>query len=1294
MPQPGRAGDRRADEGGAEERWAGFIRFFVDNKLVVLLLAGMLILAGLAFAPFRWDLGDLPRDPVPVDALPDISENQQIVFTKWPGRSPRDVEDQVTYPLTTALLGLPGVRSVRSSSVLGFSSIYVIFEDDVEFYWSRSRVLEKLASLPAGTLPEGVAPALGPDATALGQVFWYTLEAVDAEGEVVPAAFGLDELRSIQDWSVRYSLQAVAGVSEVASIGGFVREYQVDVDPEAMLAYDVTIGQIAGAVRGANLDVGARTIEINRAEYLIRGLGFIEALEDLEKVVITSRMHTPVRVKDVAKVSFGPALRRGALDVGGAEAVGGVVTVRYGDNPLAVIDRLKAQIDEISPGLPERTMADGTVAKVRLVPFYDRTKLILETLETLSLALIQQVLITVVIVLLIMRHLRSSLLVSGLLPLGVLGTFVLMKIAGVGANVMALAGIAIAIGTMVDMGIVFSENIVRHLDEAPAGTRRVDSVCRGAGEVAPAVLTSLLTTLLGFLPIFGLTGAEGKLFTPLAYTKTFALIAAFLIAVVVLPPVAHAILRGRGRSDDARVDALPWWRRVTLRHAAFDLVLLAVGVGLLATGLRLGGAVVAGVAAIRLATPLLPSRARSVGALLANTITVIALTVWLTDYWMPLGLDRSLAMNLGFVVAMVAALLGAFGLFQVSYRPLLRWCLGHKAVFLGANLLFVGLGLSAWLGVQTTLSWLPGPLRDTRAVASLEADMPGLTSDFMPPFDEGTFLFMPSTTPHASIGQSLDILQSVDAAIASIPEVEEVVGKLGRAETPLDPAPVMMFETVVNYRPEYREDAAGEVLRYRYDEATGEHVRDGEGELIADEDGRPFRQWRDHIRSADDIWREITAAGEHPGLTGAPKLMPIKTRVVMLQTGMRSSVGMKIKGPDLATIEAFGLEVEALLRGMPEAEASTVLADRIVGKPYLELAIDRDAISHYGLTIADVQDVIQIAIGGRTLTRTVEGRERYPVRVRYMREERDEVEALERALVPGVGGEQIPLGQLVELRYVRGPQMIRSEDTFLNGYVTWDPAAGIGEVESVEAARALLIDKIASGELVVPAGVSYRFAGTFENQQRSQARLMILMPLALAVIFMLLYLQFRRVGTALMVFSGMALAASGGFLLIWLYGQPSFLAITPFGIDLRELFQVGETRMTVAVWVGFVALFGVSTDNGVIVATYLTQSFRGAKARTVAEIRARVVEAGQRRLRPCLMTTATTLLALLPVVTSRGRGADLMMPMALPTVGGIALTLVTLLTVPVLFSAARELELWRGGSTPDRDELGDDDGGA
>ncbi len=827
---------------------------------------------------------------------------------------------------------------------------------------------------------------------------------------------------------------------------------------------------------------------------------------------------------------------------------------------------------------------------------------------------------------------------------------------------------------MVDMGIVFTENIVHHLDEAPPGTSRLTAVCRGAGEVAAAVLTSILTTILGFLPIFGLTGAEGKLFSPLAYTKTFALVAAFFLAVIVLPPIAHLILRARREGGK---DEVAWWRRLLRRDVAFDLALFAGGVAVLVSGLRTAGWLVIAIATLRLVAPILPARARVLAPLLANIITIVAITLALTDYWMPLGPGRTLRTNLGFVVFMIVTLMGGFSIFQLLYRPLLRWCLSHKLLFLSANVAFVVFGLSVWLGASRTLGWMSDPGARHPAVAELERAMPGLESDFMPPFDEGSFLFMPTTTPHASIGQSLDILQAVDAAIAEIPEVIDVVGKLGRAESPLDPAPIMMFETVINYRPEYKRDEQGRIGRFRFNEAQRDFARDEHGDLVPDEEGRPFRQWRDHILSTDDIWDEITRAAEHPGLTGAPKLMPIKTRIVMLQSGMRSAVGMKIKGPDLDTIERFGLEVEALLKTMPEIETNTVLADRIVGKPYLELDIDREAISRYGLTIEDVQNVIQIAIGGRMLTRTVEGRERYPVRVRYMREERDDVESLRRVLVPGRGGEQIPLEQLVAIRYVRGPQMIRSEDTFLNGYVTWDPADNVGEVESVEAVQRQLNKKIEAGELLVPAGVSYRFAGTYESQQRSQARLLILVPIALAVIFMLLYLQFRRTGTALMVFSGMALAAAGGFILIWLYGKPWFMDVAPYNIDARTLFQVGETRMTVAVWVGFLALFGVATDNGVIVATYLTQSFRDAKDLTVAEIRERVIEAGHRRVRPCLMTTATTLLALLPVVTSPGRGSDLMVPMALPTVGGVSLTLVTLLTVPVLFSLAREFEIWK-----------------
>jgi Cu(I)/Ag(I) efflux system membrane protein CusA/SilA len=1250
-----------------EERWASFIGFFVGNKLVVLVATVLLVIAGLAFAPFRWDLGGLPRDPVPVDALPDISENQQIVFTNWPGRSPRDVEDQVTYPLTSALLGIPGVRSIRSTSVFGFSSIYVIFEDEVDFYWSRSRVLEKLASLPSGTLPNDVAPALGPDATALGQVYWYTLEAHDENGDVVPGAFSLDELRSIQDWTVRYGLQAVNGVSEVASVGGFVREYQVDVDPEAMLAANVTIGQVAGAVRSANLDVGARTVEINRAEYVVRGIGFVKSAEDLEEVVIATRDHTPIRIKDVAKVGFGPALRRGVLDKAGAEAVGGVVVVRFGDNPLEVIERVRGKIAELSPGLPRRTMEDGTVAQVQVVPFYDRTQLIHETLDTLTEALLQEILITIVVVLLLLRRLRSSLLVALVLPLGVLGAFVLMRSLGVDANIMALGGIAIAIGTMVDMGIVFTESIVVELDEAPKGENRRLAVQRGAGLVAGAVLTSILADLLGFIPIFGLTGAEYKLFTPLAYTKIFALVTAFVLGVVLIPTLAHLLLH---KQDDEL--ATPTWRRILNQETAFDWAIASVGLVLLFTGAVIAGLVTCVIAGLRLTSPLVAARARPWLSAAANALTLSAVVIALTGYWMPLGAGRSFLGNLGFVSLAIAGVLGGFWLFQRSYNHLLGWCLRNKVPFLVGNVAFVLFGVTVWLGAPAV--WGIDEHADGLS-GRIAHEMPGLKSDFMPPFDEGSFLYMPSTTPHASIGQSTDLLQTIDARIATIPEVTNVVGKIGRAESPLDPAPISMVETVVNYQSEYKRDERGEIGRYRYDTSTEAFVRDEHGELIPDEDGRAFRQWRDHIRSPDDIWAEIVRMGEHPGLTGAPKLMPIKTRIVMLQTGMRSAVGMKIKGPDLETVEGFGLEVEALLKTLPQLETNTVLADRIVGKPYLEIAIDREAIARHGLSILDVQNVIQIAIGGRVLTQTVEGRERYPVRVRYMREERDTVEALQRILVASPGGEQIPLQQLAEIRYVRGPQMIRSEDTFLNGYVTWDPADGIGEVESVEAVEELLDQKVASGELTIPPGVSYRFAGTYENQVRSQERLLILVPITLVIIFLALYLQLRSASTALMVFWGMALSIAGAFILLWLYGKPWFLDAAPFDVDLRALLSVGETKMTVAVWVGFLALFGVATDNGVIVASYLTQMFRSDKPTSKTGVRERVIKAGTRRVRPCLMTTATTLLALLPIATSPGRGADLMVPMALPTIGGVGLTLLTLLTVPVLYSLVRELEL-------------------
>ncbi len=1224
-------------------RWESFLGFFIQNKLVVFMLVGLLIGAGLAVSPFDSDLGDYPRARVPVDAIPDIGENQQIVFTKWPGRSPQDIEDQLTYPLTTALLGIPGVRTVRSSSLLGFSSILVIFEEDIEFYWSRSRILEKLSSLAPGTVPEGVSPALGPDATALGQIYWYTLEGRDPDGNLV-GGWDLQELRSIQDWTIRYALQGVSGVSDVASIGGFVKEYQIDVDPESLLAYDISLEQVARAVRESNLDVGARTLEINRAEYLVRSLGFIENARDLEQTVIVTREHTPIRISDVARVTLGPAQRRGALDDAGAEAVGGVVVARYGSNPMEVITNLKKKIEAIGPGLPQRTLEDGTISQVTIRPFYDRRVLIDETLDTLSTALLQQILVTIIVVLVMLRNLRSSLLVSSVLPLAVLGAFLAMKWSHVDANIMALAGIAIAIGTMVDMSIVFTENIVEHLRLAQPEDDRAKVVAHAAAEVAPAVLTSVLTTVVSFLPVFALTAAEGKLFTPLAFTKSFAMVAALILSMIVLPALAHILI-----TPDEKVKASGIGQIVQMFAARWrDSIIVGLGLIMLKWTL-IGGLFVVVLGLFRIVQDLLPTNLKKYVSWTENTIAIVTVIILLTADWMPLGVERSGVTNLLFVSMTIIGLLGIFMVFDRIYKPVLRWSLKNKAKALLMPALVVLFGFTTWLGFDRVFDFLPDSVRTSKPVSNMAHAMPGFGSEFMPPFDEGSFLYMPTTMPHASIGQSLEALQEMDAAIAAIPEVDRAVGKLGRAETPLDPAPVSMFETVVNYKSEYG----------------------------FDDKGNRVRQWREHIRSPNDIWNEITKAAQAPGLTSAPMLMPINTRIIMLQSGMRAPMGIKVKGPDLETIEAFGLLLERHLKKVPWIRPETVFADRVVGKPYLEIDIDREAIGRYGLSIRKVQNVIQVALGGRMLTRTVEGRERYPVRVRYMREDRDSMEALARIFVPTPTGEQIPLEQLAEFRYVKGPQVIKSEDTFLTSYVLFDKIADAAEVEVVEQADKYLKDLVKKGEIKVPAGVQYEFAGAYKNQKRSEDTLRILVPLAMIIVFLILYMQFRKVSTALIIFSGVAICIAGGFSLIWLYGRPWFLDFNLFGVEMRDLFQVGTINLSVAVWIGFIALLGIATDAGVVMATYLSQRFRANPPTTIEEVHERAMEAGSRRVRPCLMTTATTALALLPVVSSQGRGADVMVPMAIPSIGGMGTILLTLFTVPLLYAWVEEFRLSR-----------------
>ncbi len=995
------------------------IRFSLENKLVVLILLLALVLWGVMVAPFDWQIDILPRDPVPVDAIPDIGENQQIVFTKWAGRSPRDIEDQVTYPLTVSLLGIPGVKTIRSYSYFGFSSVYVIFEDDIEFYWSRSRVLEKLASLPPGTMPEGASPTLGPDATALGQVFWYTLEGYGSDGKP-SGGWDLDELRSVQDWTVRYALMSADGVAEVASIGGFVREYQIDVDPDAMFAYGIGLGQIYDAVRMSNVDTGARTIEINRVEYVIRGLGLIKNVGDLEKTVVVERGGVPVLVGDIATVAVGPAARRGALDKGGAEAVGGVVVVRYGENPLAAIKNVKAKIAEIAPGLPKKTLPDGTVSQVRIVPFYDRTGLIYETLGTLNTALVDEILVTIIVVLIMVMSLRAALLISGLLPLTVLAVFIAMKSFGVDANIVALSGIAIAIGTIVDMGIVITENIMRHLSEADPDEPRLEVIYRAASEVGSAVLTAIATTVISFLPVFTMTAAEGKLFKPLAWTKTFALAASVLVALVMIPPAAHMILRkGRKREGRARY------------YLAAGLI--AAAIFLAAVGLKLAATTHFAIAAWMLLGHFLPGDIRARISRNAIYITAAVVAVLLAGHWRPLGYERHFILNLFFVAALIGGLLTLFKLFYRVYEPALRWCLSHRMVFLSLAVAIVLAGGFVWRGFDSFAGFLPRAVRSTAPYTTLSHAFPGLGKEFMPSLDEGSFLYMPTTMPHASIGEALDMLRKQDMAFTAIPEVSSVVGKIGRADTPLDPAPVSMVETVINYKTEYIVDASGHVMRFKYDKKKKQFLRDDAGNLIPDRRGKPYRNWRDHIRTADDIWDEIVKAGAITGTTSAPKLQPIETRIVMLQSGMRAPMGIKVRGPDLDTIEKVGLEIERLLKQVPQVEPAAVLADRIVGKPYLEIVIDREKIARYGLHMRTVQDVIEVAIGGKRVTTTVEGRERYPVRIRYPRELRGDIDAIGRVLVPAPGGAQVPLAELSEVRFIRGPMVVKSEDTFPTG---------------------------------------------------------------------------------------------------------------------------------------------------------------------------------------------------------------------------------------------------------------------
>lgn len=1204
-----------------------FVKFFLDNKVVVWIILLLFITWGLVTSPFDTNIG-IPTDPVTVDAIPDIGENQQIVYTEWAGRSPQDVEDQITYPLTSTLLGIPGVKSVRSNSMFGFSSIYLIFEDDVDFYWSRSRILEKLNSLPSNLLPEEVQPALGPDATALGQIYWYTLEGRDKDGNPT-GGWDLQELRTIQDFYVKNALQSSGGVSEVASIGGFVKEYQIDVDPEKMKGFGIDLSQVMKAAKESNLDISAQTLEINKVEYFVRGLGYVENIHEIEDAVVKVSDNVPIRIKDVAIVHLGPKTRRGILDKSGAPAVGGVVVARYGANPIEVIDNVKAKINEVQDGLPSKTLADGTESTVTIVPFYDRTKLINETIGTLEEALTLEVLITIIVVILMLLNLKSSLLISASLPVAVLMCFIAMKYTGIDANIVALSGIAIAVGTMVDMGIVLTESISTQMSIAPKGQSIKQTVFLATTEVSSAVLTAVATTIVSFLPVFTLEAAEGKLFQPLAFTKSFALISAIILALTVLPTIATTLFSFKRSSN--------------LNKYVFNSGLLVLSFVLVFTNYAFIGFIGAIVGIGGVISAYQSNKATeewlSRFDIIKNIIYALLVAWILSKTWMPLGVAKSEFMNFVFVVLIVGILIGGFYLVIHFYSQILRFLIRVRFLFIALLLLLMFAGYSIY--------------RNTG-------------QEFMPSLDEGSYLLMPTSMPHAGMEMNEANLRLLDMSVQSIPEVEMVVGKAGRVESSLDPAPMSMYENMISYKSEYKLDEKGHKMRFKVDD-KGNYLRDKNDALIPDPNGQYYRQWRDHIHSPDDIWNEIVKATQLPGITSAPKLQPIETRLVMLQTGMRAPMGIKVKGNDLKEIEAFGLQLEQHLKRVDGVKKSAVFAERIVGKPYLLIDLNRENVARHGLSIVEVQRQIQAAVGGMVMTSTVEGRERYGIRVRYPMELRNDPDKIEDIYIQTKGNAQVPLGDLVEIKYEQGPQAIKSEDGFLVGYVLFDKEDGYSEVELVNDIQNFLDKKIESGELVIPNGINYQFAGNYQQQVRANKRLGMVIPIVLLLIFLILYLQFKSAVTSLFVFSGVFVAFSGGFIMIWLYGQGWFMNFDLFGTNMRELFQMDTINLSVAVWVGFLALFGIATDDGVLVATFLKNSFKKNNPKSLSEIQDAVVEGGLRRVKPAMMTTATTILALLPVLTSSGKGSDIMLPMAIPSFGGMVLNIITMFTVPVLY---------------------------
>ena len=1030
------------------------IEFSLKNRFLILL--GYALLAG-------WGYWALLKTPI--DAIPDLSENQVIVFTDWAGRSPQEVEDQITYPLTVNLQGLPSVRTVRSSSAFGFSMINIIFEDEVDVYFARTRVLERL-NLASSFLPAGVVPTLGPDATGVGQVFWYTVD-----GPYDPGT-----LRSLQDWFIRYQLNSVGGVAEVASIGGFVRQYQIDVDPVKLRAFNIPVRTVFEAVERSNNNVGAKVIEATNMEYVVRGLGLIESVKDIEDIVLTSMNGTPVYIRNVAAVQLGPEFRRGLLDKGGTDAVGGVVVIRYGANALDVIDAVKAKIQAMEPGLPRG---------VRIIPFYDRSSLIRHAVDTLRSALIEEIILVTLAHVIFLWHFRSILIVTVPLPLAVLTSFLFMHYFGISSNIMSLGGIAIAIGVLVDAGIVMAENVIRHAENHAAEhgeyrSKIAEITLNAARLVGRPIFFAMTIIILAFVPVFALTGMEGKLFHPLAFTKTFGMIGSTIIAVTLVPVLCTFLVRGRlHREEDNPV----------------------------------------------------------------------------------------------------------MRFLRAIYAPSLRFALRHRGVTLVSAMMFFAFALF----LASTIG-----------------------SEFMPPLDEETAMWMPITDPSISLTKAAEIMREQDRIIAQDPAVENVVGKIGRAETSTDPAPINMSETIVTFKPK--------------------------------------DQWAPGLMK-DDIMQRLDARLRMPGVTNI-WTQPIRNRIDMLSTGIRTQVGVKVFGADLPTIEKKSAEIERVLHDVPGAV--DLYAEKITGAPYLEIRVNRTAAARYGINVGDAQDVIESAIGGKNLTFTIEGRQRFPVRVRYARDFREDIEGLRNVIVAAPNGTQIPLGAIADLRIVMGPSMITSESGLLRGTVLMN-VRGRDVGGFVEEAKRVVAQRVA-----MPPGYYVEWSGQYENQIRAKQRLQIVIPIVLVIIFVLLYMTYRSAKEALHVVLAVPFALTGGIFLLKFLGY----------------------NFSVAVWVGFIALFGTAVQTGIVMVIYLEEAVRRKIAATgkltIEALHEAVMDGALLRLRPKVMTVATVVAGLLPIMWSTRTGAEVMKPLATPVLGGMVSSLIHVLIVtPVIFTTIRERELRR-----------------